>query len=211
MIPAAGALLLAACSALPAKPSRPVTYDFGAGPVAAVPALPRPGSADALPALALDNITVAGVADTAAVLYRLQYADSQQLRPYSDARWSLPPAQLVRQRLRERLGERRAILEADDIASHQRVEGKLPLILRLQMEEFSQLFASPASSQGVLRLRATLVENQPQGERLLAQRLFVETRPAATQDAQGGVVALAAATDAAAADIEQWVRENNQR
>ena len=188
-----------------------MTYDFGPGPVAAVPALPPPGSADALPALALDNITAAGVADTAAVQYRLQYADSQQLRPYSDARWSLPPAQLVRQRLRERLGERRAILEADDIASHQRVEGKLPLILRLQMEEFSQLFASPASSQGVLRLRATLVENQPQGERLLAQRLFVETRPAATQDAQGGVAALAAATDAAAADIEQWVRENNRR
>ena len=38
-----------------------------------------------------------------AVLYRLAYADGQQLRPYSQARWSQPPAQLLQQRLREQL------------------------------------------------------------------------------------------------------------
>jgi cholesterol transport system auxiliary component len=208
---AALAVALAGCSALPAKPTQPVQYDFGSGPamasVADGAAAADAGSASEDAPLALDDISTTGLADTAAVLYRLQYADGQQLRPYSGARWSVPPAQLVRQRLRERLGAHRAILSADDISSRQRVNGKLPLILRLQMEEFSQVFASPTSSQGVLRLRATLVENQPQGERLLAQRVFVEARPAPTNDAPGGVAALVAATDAAAADIDRWVHQ----
>lgn len=201
-------LVIAGCSALPAAPSRPVTYDFGwAGGVGTAAAS---ASTSVQPALALDDISTAGLADTAAVLYRLQYADSQQLRPYSAARWSLPPAQLVRQRLKERLGENRAILGADDIASRQQVDGRAPVILRLQLEEFSQVFASPQSSQGVLRLRASLVDNLPQGERLLAQRVFTESRPAATQDAPGGVAALVVATDAAAVNIDQWVRSLNR-
>lgn len=224
---AALVVALAGCSALPAKPTGAVQYDFGSGPASASAAdraapanapagnvaansagtATAPGSASEEAALALDDIATSGLADTQAVLYRLQYADGQELRPYSGARWSVPPAQLVRQRLRERLGAHRAILDADDIASRQRVDGKLPLILRLQMEEFSQVFASPTSSQGLLRLRATLVENQPQGERLLAQRVFVEARPAPTNDAPGGVAALVAATDAAAADIDRWVRQ----
>jgi hypothetical protein len=55
-----------------------------------------------------------------AVLYRLAYADAQQLRPYSQARWSQPPAQLLQQRLREQLGLRRAVLKADDGAAQAR-------------------------------------------------------------------------------------------
>lgn len=200
---AVATLALAACSALPAKPTRAVQYDFGTGTAVAASA----GVGEEGDALALDEIATPGLADTQALMYRLQYADGQQLRPYADARWSVPPAQLVRQRLRERLGAHRAVLDADDIASRQRVDGKLPLILRLQMAEFSQVFESPGSSKGVLRLRATLVDNQPQGERLLAQRVFVEERPAPTNDAPGGVAALVAATDAAAADIDQWVRQ----
>src|SRR3989344_2674397 len=44
----------------------------------------------------------------------------QQLPPYSQARWSQPPAQLLQQRLREQLGQRRAILKADDGAAQAR-------------------------------------------------------------------------------------------
>lgn len=197
----AAAAALAGCSALPDKPSRPVSYDFGSG----IAAPPATGVATPLPPIALSDVDTAGVADTAAVTYRLLYTDAQQLRPYAQSRWALPPAQLVRQRVRERLGQRRPILDADDVLSQKRIEGSLPQILRLQLEEFSQVFASPGQSEGVLRLRATLVDNTQMGESFVGQRLFVLRRPAPTADAAGGVQALAAATDAAASEIEAWL------
>lgn len=190
---------LAGCSVLPDKPSRPVSYDFGSGPAMA------PTVTQALPPIALGDIDTTGIADTAAVNYRLQYTDAQQLRPYGAARWTLPPAQLVRQRVREVLGQRRAVLDADDVLSQKRVDGQLPRILRLQLEEFSQVFAGPTQSEGVVRLRATLVDNTPQGESFVGQRVFVLRMPAATPDAPGGVQALTAATDAAAGQIEGWL------
>ncbi|WPB56804.1 ABC-type transport auxiliary lipoprotein family protein [Xylophilus sp. GOD-11R] len=194
-------LALGACSVLPDKPARPVSYDFGTG--IAPPSVTE--VAISLPPIALADVDAAALADTAAITYRLQYTDAQQLRPYAQARWALPPAQLVRLRVREALGQRRPILDADDVLAQRRVEGGLPRILRLQLEEFSQVFESPSRSEGVLRLRATLVDNTVQGENFVGQRVFVVRRPATTPDAPGGVQALAAATDAAAAEIEAWL------
>jgi cholesterol transport system auxiliary component len=59
----------------------------------------------------------------------------------------------------------------------------------------------------LLRLRATLLESTPGGEKLLGQRNIVKRQPAPTADAPGGVRALAAATDAAAAEIAQWLQQ----
>jgi len=194
-------LIVGGCSSLPDKPTRPVSYDFGPG-VATASATDT--STPSTP-MALADVETAGVADTAAVTYRLLYADAQQLRPYAMARWVLPPGQLVRQRVREVLGQRRPILDADDVLSQKRIKGSLPRVLRLQLEEFSQVFASPGRSEGVVRLRATLVDNTPQGESFVGQQVFVLRRPAASADAPGGVQALTAATDAAAAEIERWL------
>jgi cholesterol transport system auxiliary component len=52
-----------------------------------------------------------------------------------------------------------------------------------------------------------LTDNTPAGERLLAQRSFFVRRPAPTPDAPGGVRALAAAADAAAEEIAQWLAQ----
>lgn len=198
----AAALLLAGCSALPDKPTRPAQYDFGPGPVAPAPTDRRaPLAPLALADVGADGPLEAGTA----VLYRLGYADSQQLRPYAQARWSMPPAQLVRQRLRQQLGQRRTIVSAGEGAAMLRNDGRQPLVLRVELEEFSQLFTAPSSSAGLVRLRATLVDNLPAGERVLAQRHVIVQRPAATADAAGGVRALAEATDAAAEDLSQWL------
>ena len=108
------ALVLAGCSALPSPPTRPVQYDLGPSAVADAPAQ----RLAPLPPLALADLDAPGLPDGSnAVLYRLAYAEAQQLRPYSLARWSQPPAQLVQQRLREQLGQRRAILKAEDAAA----------------------------------------------------------------------------------------------
>ncbi|CAN7398184.1 ABC-type transport auxiliary lipoprotein family protein [Polaromonas sp. LjRoot131] len=203
------ALALGACSGLPDKPTRATMYDFGPGPLATPPTTRQAP----LPALALDDIsTPGGVLDNMAVLYRLGYADAQQLRPYSQARWSMPPAQLVRQRVRLQLGQRRAVFEAGaSVALNRSQNAVLPLLLRLDLEEFSHLFTAPNTSVGLIRLRATLVEVTPAGDKLIGQRNVIVQRPAPSSDAPGGVQALTAATDAAIEEIDQWLQQSPAR
>ena len=195
----AAVLSIAAC-ATPDKPSRSTLYDFGPGPIDAAAA-----AGTTLPALVLGDIDANGALDSTALNYRLQFADENQLRPYAQARWSAPPPQLIRQRIREQLGRDRPVLDVNESAALARASGAQPRVLRLDLEEFSQVFESPAQSFGLLRLRATLMENTPAGERLIAQRAVISRVPAATADAPGGVKAMTMATDNAAADIAKWL------
>ena len=185
-------VLLAGCGALPEKPVRPAVYDFGTGLVV------KPAPSENLPPLLLADIDAPAAVDGTAVLFRLAYADVQQLRPYAQARWSMPPAQLVRQRLRDQLSQQRVVLNP--------AEGPAAFILRLELEEFTQVFEAPDRSVGQVRLRATLLESTGGRERLVAQRRFAVERPAPSPDAAGGVRALTAATDAAIAEIAQWLK-----
>ena len=195
---------LSACSILPEPPSRSVLYDFGPGTMQA--ATDRQAS---LPPLALADVESPGIPEGSnAVLYRLAYADSQQLRPYSQARWSQPPALLLQQHLREQLGQRRAVLTAEQGAAQARnpaASSPLPLVLKVELEEFSHIFTSPAESAGVVRLRATVVELGPLGQKLRGQRGFVVQEPARTADAAGGVAALRTATTRLASELAQWL------
>ncbi|RST50245.1 hypothetical protein EJI00_12485 [Variovorax sp. DXTD-1] len=197
------ALLLAGCGALPDKPARATLYDFGPG-IAAPAATANPPAA-ALPTLALAEIESNARLDGTQILYRLGYADANELRPYGQSRWSLPPAQLLRQRLRDALSERRTVLGPEESATIARTEGRVPDTLRISLDEFSHYFESAGSSVGLVRLRATLIRGTTGGDRVLGQRTFTVRRPAPSADAPGGVKALAAATDAAVADIVQWV------
>lgn len=194
--------LLGGCAGLVDKPVTRTLYDFGPGTAVAAPA-----GNFTLPPLVLADVDAVGALDGAAVLYRLGYADENQVRPYAQSRWSAPPAQLVRQRLRDHLGRNRVVLNPGEGAALARSGGTAPRVLRVELEEFSQLFDSPTSSNGLVRLRATLLENTPAGEKLLSQRNVSVRRPAPTQDAPGGVRALAAAVDAAADDIAQWLAQ----
>ncbi|HKB52808.1 MAG TPA: ABC-type transport auxiliary lipoprotein family protein, partial [Ramlibacter sp.] len=147
--------------------------------------------------------------DTSSLLFRLGYADPNQLQPYAHARWSAPAPQLVRQRLRERLARDRIVVDLADSAVLARNLGVMPRILRMQLEEFSQWFDAPERSWGVVRLSATLTDNTPAGEVVRAQRAVAVRRPAPTADAPGGVRALSAATDAAADDIARWLQQQS--
>jgi len=204
-------VLMAGCSVLD-KPTRATMYDFGPGALATQALALTPAAAaapaTALPPLAIADIATSGGAlENQAVLYRLGYVDDQQLRPYSQARWTMPPAQLVRQRMRERLSQQRVVLNArEGVALNRSQNANLPM-LRLELEEFSQLFSAPDASVGLLRLHATLVEITPAGERLLAQRNLSVQRPASSADAAGGVRALTAATDAAIDELDRWLRQ----
>ena len=199
---AAAAFALAGCSSVaPDKPTRATAYDFGPPGAEAQAADP----AAKQPPLVLADLETSSTLDSSALLYRLAYADANQLRPYARARWSAPPAQLVRQRLRQVLGRDRAVLDPEESASLARSAGAMPRVLHVDLEEFSQVFDAPAQSFGVVRLRATLTDHTPGGERLVGQRVFARREPAPSGDASGGVKAIAAATDAIAQDIAAWL------
>jgi cholesterol transport system auxiliary component len=201
---ACAAAVLAGCSALPGPPTRAVQYDFGPGAMATAPSDRRAPLAP----LALADVESTGMPESStSVLYRLAYADALQPRPYAAARWSQPPAVLVQQRIREHLGLRRAILSTSDAAVQARVANKRPTVLRLELEEFSQVFSSAAESAGLVRLRATVAEPTPLGENLVGQRVFIVQRPAATADAAGGTRALADATHQAARELDEWLEQ----
>jgi cholesterol transport system auxiliary component len=189
---------LAACAPLQPQ-ARAVVYDFGPGAVSSAPA-DRMAS---LPTLVLADVDSPAALDSTAVLYRLGYSDAQQLRPYTQARWSMAPAQLVRQRLREQLSLRRAVLQAA-----QGVGAVKPaMTLHLELDEFSHWFDAAEHSSGLVRMRATLGQSDSGVERLVAQRSFVVQRSATSSDAAGGVRALTLATDAAIQDIDQWLQQ----
>lgn len=189
--------LLAACST-----PRGVTtavYDFGPGAVE-----PRPQNRMApRPLLVMADVQAPIALEGAAVLYRLNYADAQVLRPYTQARWSMPPALLLRQQLRGALSAQRPLLNANEGVP----SPAGALVLRLELEEFSQLFDNPESSRGVVRMRATLLQAGPAGESLVAQRTLVTSSPAPTPDAPGGVRALTVAAQAAITQLDDWVQQ----
>ncbi|MDR6213313.1 ABC-type transport auxiliary lipoprotein family protein [Paracidovorax wautersii] len=209
------AAVLAGCSVLPAPPTRAVVFDFGPGlaqPQAvtapASAASPSTGPASALPPVALAEVSTTGVPEgSTAVLYRLAYANAQQLRPYGQARWSQPPAQLVQQALRDQMGQRRAVLLGEEGIAQLLDNGRPPTVVRVQLEEFSQVFSAPDASNALVRLRASIGESTTGGEKLVAQRVFVVQRPATTADAVGGTRALADAAAQAAAELEQWLEQ----
>lgn len=189
------AALLWGC-ATPQAPSNKTVYDFGPEASAVQPnrdanaALP---AAATRPPLALYDVAAPASLDGTAVLYRLNYANGQELRPYGLVRWSMSPARLLQQRLRQTLSVAGPVVALGDSVS--------ALRLRVELEEFSHQFASASQSQGVVRLRATLLDDLG----LLAQQTFNAQSTATSADAPGGVAALTRAADTAASEIGAWV------
>lgn len=203
-----GSVVVLGGCALADKPLRAAVYDFGPGN----PLAPRTTNppAKALAPLALAEVESNPALDSTALVYRLAYDNVQQLRPYAQTRWSMPPAQLLRQRLRAHLGLRRAVLNPGEgvAANAQTVGADTGMrLLRVELEEFSQVFESAGRSAGWVRLRATVVQPTPAGEKLLAQHVFSLQRPAPSADAAGGVQALTLASDAAIRELDQWLQQ----
>jgi len=194
--------LLTGCGSLPDRPARATLYDFG--PLLTAPA-PAPVDAAPLPTLSLAEIEASARLEGTQILYRLSYADANELRPYGQSRWSVAPNQLVYQRLRDALAQRRTVLNREESATMARTAGRVPRTLRVSLDEFSHYFESPTQSAGLVRLRATLIQSAAGGDSVLAQRSFMVQRPAPSTDAPGGVKALVSASDAAIAEVVAWV------
>ena len=129
------------------------------------------------------------------MFFRLAYANDQQPHPYANSRWSMPPAQLFGQRLKARLAQAGgAVLSASDGVAN------VP-VLRVEADEFMQIFTSPGQSVVRVNVRASVLNLRT----LAAHRNFMREVAAPTPDAAGGASALAEATDAIITDMMNWL------
>ncbi|WP_229445460.1 ABC-type transport auxiliary lipoprotein family protein [Massilia sp. Leaf139] len=129
------------------------------------------------------------------MVYRLNYNDPLQARTYANSRWSANPLLLVTQRLKSRLAQAGVkVLSATDSSTN------IP-ILRIEIDDFSHAFSSTTASEGQLMLRASLFN----GHTLHDQKTFTRATAATSADAAGGARALAASTDAVAAELIAWM------
>ncbi len=189
-------LLLSACAG-PGTGVRPMVYDFGPGP--ATGATTAGGIQG--PTLRIEMIDANPALESTAMLYRLAYANSQQLQPYALARWSMTPSQLLGQRVREHLSQRYTLLRPGDKDAGART-------LRIELDEFSQLFTAPDSSVALLRLRASVT---PTGTTAAAQRSIIVQRSAPSADAPGGARAMSVATEVALQELDLWLQDPGRR
>jgi cholesterol transport system auxiliary component len=187
---AAAALLLAGCASQKGEPT--TTFDFG-------PAMPAQAAAasqtGALGAIVITDVTGSSALENERMFYRLSYADPLQARSYANSRWAANPLQMTTQRLKTRIAQAGAKVLSETDASN-----GVP-ILRVDVDEFVHNFRSAAQSEGQVALRASVFK----GHVLVDQRSFARTTPAGSADAAGGARALAASTDAVAADIVAWL------
>lgn len=184
----AAALLLAGCAG--SKTQEASTFDFGPAAINA-----QAAAAPALAAVVVMDATGPSALENERMYYRLNYADALQARTYANSRWASNPLQMVTQRMKARLSQSgMKVLSATDASTG------VPL-LRVEVDDFVHAFSSATQSEGQLTLRASLFSDH----RLLDQRTFSRTTPAASADAAGGARALAASTDAVAADILAWL------
>jgi cholesterol transport system auxiliary component len=182
--------LLTACASGPQSRDNVANYDFGL----------LPSDKEAVPRLQHD-LVVAAVStpawmENSAIYYRLAYQDAARPRAYAQSRWVMPPAALLGQRLRA------SIARASKAGVFVPADGaRADYTLRLELEEFSQVFDAADKSRAVVRLRAILVRDRG----LVSQQSFAAERAAATPDAEGGVRALIAASDEAGNSVIDWL------
>ncbi|CAB3670550.1 ABC-type transport auxiliary lipoprotein family protein [Achromobacter pestifer] len=120
--------------------------------------------------------------------------DSAAPKAYATFRWASSPAELVRQRITDRLSRQGPVLT-------DRVNLQTPQ-LQVSLTQFEQVYAEDGqSSQGQVLLQAVLVS----GRTVVGQTRIATQAPAPTQDAAGGVAALRQASDDAADQLAQWL------
>jgi cholesterol transport system auxiliary component len=194
-------LVLGACALGPSAELDPVSYDFGPGPKST-----NASGADAKPAevkfrqpLLVPEVAAPAWMDTPAIFYRLTYRDPARPQAYSASRWVMPPAILLTNRLRQRVAQ---VSTAGVLTPSDGV--RAPYTLRLEIEDFSQVFDSETRSRGVLRLRASLLGSRA----LIAQKEFEFAVAAARPDAEGAVRALTAAAEQAVDQVVDWAAEH---
>ena len=123
--------------------------------------------------------------------YRLAYDEPLKQREYVGSRWAGAPGVMLAQGLRQQIG---AVNATGNTVTD--------CLLRVELQEFSQIFDTPQQSRALLQGNVSLIDSKRQ---VLAERPVVIEIPAATADANGGVNALVAASTELGHQLADWL------
>ena len=189
-------LLLAGCAFDFPTSAAPTSYDLG-------PPREYAKSNPALPGtLLVPSVRAPAWLDRTDIVYRLVYEDSSRPQAYALSRWTAEPAALMTDRMRSRF----AAVAKGVVSPVYGVSSDYTL--RVELDDFSQVFDTPGKSRASLRARATLLDAPDR--RLIAQRVFDVERDA-SPNAAGAVSALTDAVDAFIEELVTWTVEATQR
>lgn len=139
--------------------------------------------------------------DSPDIIYRLAYANDARSRSYANSRWVAAPAALLSQRLRQSIA---AVNEKGVIDNWERA--RADYLVRMELQEFSQVFDSEQTSSAFIRLHASLIR-RPEGA-LIAQQSFTVKKEASSPNAEGAVKALTNASDELIGELLDWLTRN---
>lgn len=148
------------------------------------------------PSLALVDAVAPDWLESQAVFYRLAYAQDQEPRAYGQARWAAPPAQMVTARARVKLGQVVNRINWGNFDER--------LLVKLELEDFSQVYDTPTTSHGQVVLRGILFSNG----QFVAQYSFSLARPVQGTNGLGTVRALLESTEVLLDDLALWLERS---
>lgn len=177
----AGVMVLSACSALAPPPVARTVYDLGA------PAT----EGDKLPTWMPATVEVGAPSwlSNPSMQYRRDYLGLASREAYAGSGWAGTPAEMLTRFLSARLAA----------AGAQATRCRL----RLELDEFVQVFDAPASSRSDIRTRAALVATRD--GRPLARHVLAVTLEADGADARAGVAAHRAAVRRLSDELIVWM------
>ena len=182
------AIMLSGCVGTRRASRTVATYDFG--PPAT---LIKNRTLEAFGERIVLEVRALSWVDSLGIAYRLAYEDLFKRHEYATSLWAGSPSVLLEQQLQQQLrlssASRRAAASCR---------------LRVDVQEFEQVFDSPQSSHALLRGRMSLMDD---GRKLLADNSFSIEEAAATADAPGGVQALIRAGYGLGEKISVWLEQ----
>lgn len=171
--------LLGGCADLGLPAQRSALYDLGLAEPAAPVLAARPAGIE---------VRAPSWLASAAMQYRLDYRQPSQRELYLESRWASPPAEMIGHALERGIVSGGAVFDCR---------------LRLDVDEFVQVFPDPRTSYAELVVRAQLLPIR--GAPPVARETFVIRETAPTPDAQGGVVAHRQAVQALTNRLASWL------
>lgn len=183
------AVTLGACGKLGGtRDANPALYDLGLGePVARAPAI-LPASLEVRAPSWLAN---------ASMQYRIDYRQPAQRQAFAESRWVSPPAEMLERSLRRAFT---TTLAGPAASGAQTGNG---CRLRVELDEFTQIFDTPQSSHASVVARAELLSAR--GDAVVARQLLSIRETATSPDAKGGVGAHQRASGQLARELAEWL------
>ncbi len=170
-------------------------YDFG----------PLPNVTSRSPAFSPITVQVVEITapvwlDTQAIRYRLVYHDPAQTYTYANSRWAAPPAKLLTERIRQHFA-----VHINRKNQGNKDHPSTDYLLKIELEEFIQVFENQNDSRVTVRLRASLYERGTRS--LIRLRNFSNEQTTPTADAAGAVAAFILAGDQLSDELIQWLSD----